>query len=92
MLVRSYLSEILDLIHHTGRRLSSVLALRFGDLRFDAGPQGGIRWRAEADKKKKAWNVPINAVARAALNRIWQSGRESVKHSCSRVVATRDGR
>lgn len=70
VLVRSYLSEILDLIHHTGRRLSSVLALRFGDLRFDAGPQGGIRWRAEADKKKKAWNVPINAVARAALNRI----------------------
>lgn len=67
---RSYLSELLDIINGTGRRLGSILQLRFNDLRLDVGPHGSIHWRWEADKKDKEWNVPINSTVRAAINRI----------------------
>ncbi len=44
---RSHLSEILDLAHHTGRRVSSILALTFADLRLQRTSEarhGSIHW------------------------------------------------
>ena len=69
--VRSYLSEILDIVHGTGRRLSSILWLRVNDFDPEMGPHGALDWRAERDKMRKAWNnIPIGVSVRAALDRI----------------------
>ncbi len=69
--LRSYLSEILDVVHGTGRRLSSVLWLHVSDFHPEMGPHGALDWRAERDKMRKAWNnIPISASVRAALDRI----------------------
>ncbi len=70
MTTRSYLSELLDIVNGTGRRISAVIQLRFSDLRLNEGPQGAIRWPADTDKECREWLVPINASVRAALNRI----------------------
>jgi integrase len=72
--VRSYLTEILDLAHWTGRRISAVLGLRFENLhleRTSTAPDGAITWPAETDKKGRTWErIPVTAQARAALDRI----------------------
>ena len=68
--VQSYLPEVLDLVHHTGRRISAILALRYEDLRLDQGPQGSILWPADTDKTKKQWLVPLSSSSRAAIDRI----------------------
>jgi hypothetical protein len=72
---RSPLSELLDLAHGTGRRISAILGLRFGDLHLErtaTAPHGAITWPAETDKKGRAWErVPIaTSEARAAIDRI----------------------
>lgn len=70
---RSYLAEILDLAYHTGRRISAICALRHDDVRperSEARPHGAIRWRADEDKEGKEWVAPMNAAARAAVERI----------------------
>ncbi len=66
----SYLPELLDLVWGTGRRISAVLALRFEDLRLDLKPHGAIRWPKNTDKIKREWVAPLNAAARAAIDRI----------------------
>jgi integrase len=66
--IRSYLSEILDIVVATGRRISAVLQLRYDDLRLNEGPHGSIRWPADTDKQGKEWLVPMNALARAAVD------------------------
>ena len=68
--VRSYLSEILDIVNGTGRRVSAVLALRFADLRLNEGPHGAIRWPSDTDKEKKEWLTPTNTSVRGALDRV----------------------
>ncbi len=68
--VRSHLSEILDIINGTGRRLRPVLQLRFRDLRLTEGPHGAICWPSDTDKKTKEWSAPINKSVRRALDRI----------------------
>ncbi len=40
----------------TGRRLGSIRQLSWADFDFDTGT---IRWKAEADKKRKEWLVPM---------------------------------
>lgn len=75
--MRSYFAEILDLVNGTGRRISAVLALRYEDLRLDAGPRGAIRWPADTDKMGKEWVTPISARVRAALERVLR-GRPGV--------------
>ncbi len=70
MTTRSYLSELLDIVNGTGRRISAVIQLRFTDLRLSEGPHGAIRWPADTDKEEKEWLVPINASVRTALDRI----------------------
>ena len=70
---RSYLSEILEIVHGTGRRISAVCGLTFGDLRLTEGPHGSIRWPADTDKMGMESVVPISPRVRTALDRI---GRE----------------
>ena len=67
-------SVVLDLAWATGRRISAILGLRWQDLSFEMSedaPCGSIRWYAGAvtDKKKKDSTVPINEIAREALER-----------------------
>ena len=69
---RSHLSEILDIVGGTGRRLSAVLQLRYEDLALQDGPYGAIRWPATTDKTGKETVVPIGPDVRAAIDRILQ--------------------
>lgn len=63
----SYLPELLDLAYQTGRRISAILKLRWNDVDLN---RSVIRWRAESDKVRREWVVPINASARLAIERI----------------------
>jgi integrase len=70
---RSHLSEVLDLAHHTGRRISSVLALTFADLRLQRtseAPHGFIHWSQDSDKMAREWLTPISAEVRTVLEGI----------------------
>lgn len=71
--VRSHLSELLDIVNGTGRRISAVCALRFGDLRMErtkSAPFAAICWPADTDKTKRETLVPISGNVRAALDRV----------------------
>lgn len=46
----------LVLAEGTGRRIGSIRQLRWDDFDFTGG---SVRWRAEADKKRKEWVVPL---------------------------------
>ena len=70
MQTRSYLSELLDIINGTGRRLSAVCQLRYHDFRLNVGPHGSIRWPAETDKMGRETVVPVSENVRGALDRI----------------------
>ena len=67
---RSHLSEILDVIHGTGHRLSAVLQLQYQDLVLQDAPHGAIRWPAATDKTGKERLVPIGPEVRAAIDRV----------------------
>lgn len=67
---RSYLSELLDIVKGTGRRISAVCKLTYEDLRLDQAPHGAIRWPASKDKTGRETLVPISPDVRAALDRI----------------------
>ena len=68
--IRSYLSEVLDIVSGTGRRLSAVLQLQYGDLQLQDGPHGAIRWPANTDKTGRETLVPIGPDVRAAIDRV----------------------
>jgi integrase len=73
MFPRSYLSEVLDIAHGTGRRISAICQLRYEDLRLAAtlkAPHGAIRWPGSTDKEGREWVAPVDATVRAALDRI----------------------
>src|SRR6266481_1625477 len=53
--VSPLLPLLIKLMDWTGRRLGSVLNLRWDDFDFE---NKMIRWRAEHDKKRKTWVVP----------------------------------
>ena len=55
---------LIVLMESTGRRLSSVLGLRWDDFDFE---KRTITWRAELDKKRKTWVVPMPTKAEQAL-------------------------
>src|SRR5207245_9929790 len=57
---------LITLMDSTGRRLSSVLGLRWDD--FDFGERT-ITWRAELDKKRRKWVVPMPKQAEQTLLR-----------------------
>ena len=68
--VRSYLSEILDIVNGTGRRITPVCSLRYQDLHLDQAKYGAICWPADTDKMGKETVVPISPEVRAALDRV----------------------
>src|SRR5256886_16676377 len=55
---------LIKLMDWTGRRLGSVLNLRWDDFDFE---NQTIRWRAEHDKKRRTWVVPMPKKAEQAL-------------------------
>ncbi len=67
---RAYLSDVLTLLAESGRRVSAVLALQWGDVLWEQGPHGSLRWRADADKMGQEWVTPISPKARATLERL----------------------
>jgi integrase len=64
--VHPYLGTLIVLARTTGRRLSAILGLHWGDI--DIG-SGTIRWRPENDKLRKTWVVPAPRAALEALSR-----------------------
>lgn len=52
------------LAHATGRRLGSIRHLAWPDIDFTANT---ILWRAESDKKRKEWKVPMPSALREEL-------------------------
>lgn len=64
--VHPYLATVIVLARTTGRRLSAVLGLHWGDIDFGGGI---IRWRPENDKLRKTWEVPAPRAALEALSR-----------------------
>ena len=67
---RSYLSELLDIVNGTGRRISAVCALTHADLRLAEGPHGAIRWPASTDKAGLESTVSVSPSVRAAIDRV----------------------
>lgn len=70
---RSYLSELLDIAHGTGRRITAVCALRYQDLRLEEtgrAPYGTILWPEDTDKEGREWLAPMSQVVRAAVDRV----------------------
>jgi integrase len=67
---RSYLTELLDIAAGSGRRISAICGLRYEDLRLGEGPRGWIRWPRDTDKTGRETVTPINALVRAALDRV----------------------
>ena len=70
---RSYLSELLDLAHATGRRISAICQLRYEDLRLEKTseqPFGAIRWPGDTEKEGREWTSPLNPIARSAIDRV----------------------
>lgn len=59
-IVSPQLPLLIVLMDTTGRRLSSVLGLRWDDFDFE---RGRIRWRAELDKTRRASQTPIPKAA-----------------------------
>ncbi len=63
----SYLPLLLRVAGDSGRRISSILALRWSDWLPEYGASGALRWRAESDKLGREWVVPVSASLAAAL-------------------------
>lgn len=64
---RSYLSELLDIVDGTGRRINAVCSLRYADLRLDrqpSRPDGAICWPEDADKMGYITETPMSPQVR----------------------------
>ena len=62
--VHPQLSLLIVLMETTGRRLRSVLGLRWDDFDFE---HETIHWRPELDKRRRSWLVPMPSRAADAL-------------------------
>ena len=67
---RSYLTELLEIVNGTGRRISAVCQLRYDDLRLSEGDFGSIRWPADTDKTGRETIIPIGPRVRQILDRV----------------------
>jgi integrase len=67
---RSHLRTLLRLATDTGRRISSILALRWCDWRPELGTNGKLRWRAEEDKLGREWFAPVTPEVRDELEQL----------------------
>ena len=63
----SALPLLIRLAGDTGRRISAILALRWNDWLPSEGSNGSIRWRAESDKLRRDWLVPVSPIVAATL-------------------------
>ena len=98
--VPSHLPALLVLAHGTGRRISAILKLQYGDLKLDDGPFGSICWPADTDKRGKQWTVPISREVRAVIDQLlaerpgigkawlFPSPRRASKHLSKDVAST----
>jgi hypothetical protein len=68
--VRSHLSELLDLANYTGRRLGAIRQLTYADILPDRGPSGSLRFRADADKMGYDSVVPMTPNVRSVIDRV----------------------
>lgn len=55
------------LARHTGRRVSAMVGLQWGDWLPDETLYGALRWRAANDKLGRSWTVPVTAAVREAI-------------------------
>jgi integrase len=62
--IHPLLPLLLIVVGSTGRRLSSVLGLEWGDIDLE---QRAVVWRAELDKGRKTWESPLPTAAADAL-------------------------
>ncbi|UCG85253.1 MAG: site-specific integrase, partial [Gemmatimonadota bacterium] len=62
-----YLRLLLWLASDTGRRIGSILALRWSDWNPDEGSNGVLRWRADSDKVGREWWAPVTPDVRREL-------------------------
>lgn len=60
------LHTLIVLAAGTGRRIGSILHLRWDDIDFDAGT---VRWRAEQDKLRTTWLIPASQEVLTELRR-----------------------
>jgi integrase len=67
---RSHLRTILRLAGDTGRRISSILALRWADWHPELGTFGKFRWRADEDKLRTEWWAPVTSEVRDEIERV----------------------
>ncbi len=67
---RSHLTELLEIVNGSGRRISAVCQLRFDDLKLSQGPYGSIRWPADTDKMGLETVIPVTPRVRGILDRI----------------------
>ena len=68
---RSHLSELLDIVNGTGRRISAICQLTYEDVMLDeGGPYGSIRWPARTDKTGRETVVPVSPAVRSAIDRV----------------------
>ncbi len=68
--VRSHLSELLDLANHTGRRLGAIRRLTYADILPDQGRYGSLRFRADTDKMGYESAIPMVPEIRAVIDRV----------------------
>ena len=64
--VHKLLPLLITFMSATGRRLGSVLGLRWNDFDFE---QQTIRWRPELDKRRRTWITPLPRQVDMALRR-----------------------
>jgi integrase len=63
----SHLRTLIRLAGDTGRRIGSILALRWSDWHPELGKHGKLRWRAEEDKVGREWWAPVTPEVRDQL-------------------------
>lgn len=51
----------------TGRRIGSLVALRWSDWLPEEGTNGHLRFRAESDKLSQDWRVPVTPLVAETL-------------------------
>jgi integrase len=64
--INALLPVLIVLADSTGRRVSSILGLRWDDFDFE---RETIHWRPELDKRRRSWVTPMPKRAREALQR-----------------------
>jgi integrase len=68
----SYLPALIRIAADAGRRIRSILYLRWSDWLPEMGTNGAIRWRAENDKRGYEATIPVSPEVRLELEELRQ--------------------